>query len=129
MRRNAMGKNLTQSILRSLGRYLAIVAIIALGASMYVGLLMTKSDMVATGQKYMDQQNMFDFRLISTYGWDADDLKDIRALEEIADAEGVVYQDLIVQVNDETTESVYRFYVLPEQINTVVLRGGRMPGR
>ena len=127
MRRNAMGKNLTQSILRSLGRYLAIVAIIALGASMFVGLLMTKSDMVATGQKYMDQQNMFDFRLISTYGWDADDLKDIRALEEIADAEGVVYQDLIVQVNDETTESVYRFYVLPEQINTVVLRGGRMP--
>ena len=44
MRRNAMGKNLTQSILRSLGRYLAIVAIIALGASMFVGLLMTKTE-------------------------------------------------------------------------------------
>ena len=42
MKKNAMRKNLLQSILKSLGRYVAIVAIIALGASMFVGLLMTK---------------------------------------------------------------------------------------
>ena len=48
MKKNAMRKNLTQSILKSLGRYLAIVMIIALGSSLFVGLLMTKSDMVAT---------------------------------------------------------------------------------
>ena len=33
MKRNMMRKNLYQSIWRSLGRYLAIVAIIALGSS------------------------------------------------------------------------------------------------
>ena len=60
MKKNAMRKNLTQSIAKSFGRYIAIVAIIALGASIFVGLLMTKTDMVATGQKYMDEQNMFD---------------------------------------------------------------------
>ena len=58
MKRNAMRRNLRQSIVRSIGRYIAIVLIIALGAALFVGLLMTKSDMVATGQRFMDQQNM-----------------------------------------------------------------------
>ena len=60
MRRNAMRKNLYQSILKSRGRYIAISAIIALGAGLFVGLLMTKTDMVATGQEYTTQQNLFD---------------------------------------------------------------------
>ncbi len=127
MSKNAMGKNLRQSIWKSLGRYLAIVAIIALGASMFVGLLMTKTDMVATGQKYMDEQNMFDFRLISTYGWDADDLRRIAALEGVTDAEGVIYQDMIVQAGESGDDSVYRFYAMPETVNRIVLKGGRMP--
>ena len=122
-----MRKNLRQSIWRSLGRYLAIVAIIALGASMFVGLLMTKTDMVATGQKYMDQQNMFDFRLISTYGWDGDNLAQIAGLEGVADAEGVIYQDMLVRIGDREEDSVYRFYVMPETVNRIVLKGGRLP--
>ena len=60
MKINAMSKNLSQSILKSFGRYLAIILIIALGSSIFVGLLMTKFDMIATGQKYMNEQNMFD---------------------------------------------------------------------
>ena len=127
MRRNAMRKNLRQSIWRSLGRYLAIVAIIALGASMFVGLLMTKTDMVATGQTYMDKQNMFDFRLISTYGWDGDNLAQIAELEGVADAEGVIYQDILVRIGDREENSVYRFYAMPETVNRIVLRGGRLP--
>ena len=67
MKRNAMRSNLRQSILRSLGRYIAIAAIIALGSALFVGLLMTKADMVATGQAFLDEQNMFDIRLVSTY--------------------------------------------------------------
>ncbi len=127
MRKNAMGKNLRQSIWKSLGRYLAIVAIIALGASMFVGLLMTKTDMVATGQKYMDEQNMFDFRLISTYGWDRENVEQITALEGVADAEGLIYQDMLVRINDGGDDTVYRFYALPETVNQIVLKGGRMP--
>ena len=84
MRRNAMRKNLLQSILKSFGRYIAIVMIIALGASMFVGLLMTKADMVATGQKFMDEQNMFDLRLVSTYGWGPEQLAAIEELDFVA---------------------------------------------
>ena len=127
MKKNAMRKNLIQSILKSLGRYIAIVMIIALGASMFVGLLMTKSDMVATGQKYMDEQNMFDLRLISTYGWGQEQLTAISQLEGVVDAEGVIYIDAVARAGTEEEDSVYRFYTIPEKVNRIALRGGRMP--
>ena len=127
MKRNAMRKNLLQSILKSFGRYVAIVAIIALGASMFVGLLMTKSDMVATGQKYMEEQNMFDLRLISTYGWAQEQLAAISALEQVESAEGVIYVDAIARTSDSEDDAVYRFYAIPEKLNQLSLRGGRMP--
>ena len=127
MRKNAMRKNLVQSILKSFGRYIAIVAIIALGASMFVGLLMTKTDMVATGQKYMDQQNMFDLRLISTYGWSEEELAAISKMEGVADAEGVIYVDAIARIANAEDDSVYRFYAIPKKVNRLSLRGGRMP--
>ena len=127
MKRNAMRTNLRQSIIRSLGRYIAILAIIALGASMFVGLRMTKSDMVATGQKYVDEQNMFDLRLVSSYGWGRDQLRDIAGLDGITDAEGLFYMDLIAHMGDTADDAVYRFYSIPERINQLVLLEGRMP--
>ena len=129
MKKNAMRKNLLQSILKSFGRYIAIVAIIALGASLFVGLLMTKTDMVATGQKYMDEQNMFDLRLISTYGWTEDELATVLELEQVVDAEGVIYVDAIASTTGGQDDSVYRFYAIPERLNKLSLRGGRMPER
>ena len=127
MKKNAMRKNLLQSIVKSLGRYIAIVAIIALGASMFVGLLMTKTDMVATGQKYMDEQNMFDLRLISTYGWAEEQLAAVRQMEGVVDAEGIIYVDAIAKLNNTEDDSVYRFYQISEDVNRISLRGGRMP--
>ena len=127
MKRNAMRKNLSQSIVKSLGRYIAIVAIIALGASMFVGLLMTKTDMVATGKKFTEEMNMFDLRLVSGYGWEPEHVEAVKQIEGVVDAEALVYQDLIVHVNDSTDETVYRIYAIPETINKVDLRGGRMP--
>ena len=127
MKKNAMRKNLTQSILKSLGRYLAIVMIIALGSSLFVGLLMTKSDMVATGQVYLDTQNMFDLRLISPYGWDPDHPAAIAQLEGVTDAEGVAYLDALASIDEDQENAAYRFYAIPEKLNRIVLRAGRMP--
>ena len=122
-----MRKNLRQSILKSLGRYLAIVAIIALGAGIFVGLRTTKSDMVATGQKYMDAQNMFDLRILNTYGWTQKEVDAIAGLEGVADAEGSIWLDAIVSSDRGEDEKVYRFFAIPERISRVALRGGRMP--
>ena len=127
MKKNAMRKNLTQSILKSFGRYLAIIMIIALGSGMFVGLLMTKFDMVATGQKYMDEQNMFDLRLISPHGWDLEHVDAVKQIEGVADAEGIVYLDAVASLGEVQENSVFRFYAIPEHMNQIALRGGRMP--
>lgn len=129
MSRNAMRKNLRQSIVKSFGRYLAITLIIALGAGLFVGLLMTKTDMVATGQIFMDQQDMFDLRMISNYGWTDKYVREFSRLVGVADAEGIYYIDLIANREGSDQESVYRFYTIPDSVNRVALRGGRMPQR
>ena len=127
MKKNAMRKNLSQSILKSFGRYLAIILIIALGSSLFVGLVMTKFDMVETGQQYMDEQNMFDLRLVSPYGWDLEHVEEIARMEDVEAAEGVRYLDALATLGDIQENEVFRFYNLPKNLNKVLLRGGRMP--
>lgn len=127
MSRNAMRRNLRQSIIKSMGRYLAITMIIALGAGLFVGLLMTKTDMVATGQTFMDEQDMFDLRMIGNYGWTEKYVQKFSQLEGVTAAEGVYYIDLIANREGGSQESVYRFYTIPDNVNKVALRGGRMP--
>ena len=127
MRRNAMRKNLLQSIRKSFGRYIAIVAIIALGSAMFVGLLMTKTDMVATGQVYMDEQNMFDLRLMNAYGWTQEHVDAAKEIPGLQAVEGIRYADLIVRLNESEDDLVYRFYAMPETLNQFSLRGGRLP--
>lgn len=127
MKRNMMRKNLWQSIKKTFGRYIAIVAIIALGSAIFVGLKTTKSDMVATGQQYMDGQNMFDLRIMSTYGWSDRQVQQIAQLDGIAAAEGIISLDAVVNHGGNGDEVVYRIYNLTESVNQVYLCGGRMP--
>lgn len=127
MKRNVMGKNLRQTIKKSLGRYIAIVAIIALGAGMFVGLRSTKTDMIATTQEYTDEQNMFDLRLLSTYGWYKTDVDKIAAMDGIVDAEGSITLDAFGQLGNTGEEGVYRLHSIPERVSKVYLLGGRMP--
>lgn len=127
MKRNVMRKNIRQTIRKSLGRYIAIVAIIALGAGMFVGLLTTKMDMVATAQKYTDDTNMFDLRLLSTYGWTAEDVDAVAEMSGIVDAEGAITVDVIATQDKEDKEAVYRLHSIPKHVNKVHLLGGRMP--
>ena len=124
-----MRRNLRQSIIKSMGRYLAITLIIALGAGLFVGLLMTKTDMVATGQTFMDEQDMFDLRMIGNYGWTDKYVQKFSQLDGVTAAEGVYYIDLIANREGSTQESVYRFYTIPDSVDKVALRGGRMPER
>jgi len=126
-KKNVMVKNLLRTIRGSFGRYIAIVAIIALGASIFVGLLSTKTDMVITGQAYMDNQNMFDLRLLSTYGWTQDELKQISEIVGIVHAEGSISIDVLGGRYAGETDAVYKVHSIPKHVNKVYLLGGRMP--
>lgn len=127
MKKNVMRKNLGRSIKNSLGRYIAIVAIIALGAGLFVGLLAAKTDMVETGSQYMRRQNMYDLRLLSTYGWTQTELDEIARMDAVEEAEGVISFDVIGRMGEEADDAVYQVYSIPETINKVYLCGGRMP--
>lgn len=129
MKSKIMRRNLRQSILKSITRYIAIVAIIALGAGIFVGLRTTKSDMVATGQRFMDGQNMFDLRLLNPYGWSDRELDAVRQMDGVADAEGTVSLDVLGHMSGAENESVYKLHSIPETVNQVYLLGGRMPER
>ena len=67
MNRN-MWKTTVREIYGSLGRYLAIFAIIALGVGFFSGLKVTRQTMVDAADRFVRSQNMFDYRLISTIG-------------------------------------------------------------
>ncbi len=127
MKKNVMRKNLRQSIVKSIGRYIAIMAIIALGSGMFVGLRVTRTDMVATGQQYTDNQNMFDLRLVNSYGWSDEDVKTVAAMDGIESAEGGKFLDAFIAQKDGEKDAVYRIHSVPKTVNKVYLLGGRMP--
>ena len=126
MNKNIMGKNLRQSIKKSMGRYIAIVAIIALGAGLFCGLRVTKKDMIATVQRYTDKQNMFDLRIMNTYGWTEDDVFALSQKAGIADAEGSVSIDALLHFQDGE-DSAYKLLSIPDQVNRISLDAGRLP--
>ena len=127
MRKRVLAKNLRRTIQGSFARYLAIVIIIALGSAMFVGLISTKTDMVATGQKYMDAQNMFDLRLLSTYGWTQAEVDAVSKMEGVEFAEGSVSLDVIGDQWSGETDSVYKVHSMPKLVSQVYLLGGRWP--
>ena len=69
----ALQKSSLREIRKSLGRYLAILAIVALGVGFFCGLRVCRDAMVETGDDYLDRQSMYDYRLVSTVGFDQGD--------------------------------------------------------
>ena len=124
--RNMMGKNLRMTIRNSLGRYIAIIAIIALGAGLFCGLRVTKVDMIATVQKYTDQQNMFDLQVAGNYGWTDRQVEKLSQVEGLSHVEGSVSMDVLLSINSTDTDP-YRLISIPQQVNRIHLDAGRMP--
>jgi len=125
-RKNMMRRNLLQTIRHSIGRYIAIIAIVALGAGLFTGLKVTKVDMVATVQNYTDRQNMFDVQVMNSYGWTEDAVFELSKTEGIADCEGSVSLDVLAHI-DGGEDTVFKLMSVPEQVNRPALNAGRMP--
>lgn len=122
----SMIKTTLREIRQSLGRYLAIFAIVLLGVGFFAGLKITRPAMVATENQYLKEQNFFDFRLLSTIGFTDEQVNELLETDDIAGAEGGISIDALCEIADGG-ESVYKIHRLPEQINKPVLESGRMP--
>ena len=51
-----------REIRQTLGRYLAILAIVALGVGTFAGLKVTRTDMVSTADSYLQSHRFYDYR-------------------------------------------------------------------
>lgn len=76
-------KDTLRQITKSPGRYLSILLIVALGVGFFAGIKATAPDMKITADKYFDDYRLMDFRLISTMGFNEEDINAIKDLEEI----------------------------------------------
>ena len=123
---NGMIKTTIREIKGSLGRYMAILAIVMLGVGLFMGLKATTPAMIVTENDYLAEQDFFDFRLLSTVGFDEEAVLKVAALHEIADVEGAISVDALCAFG-EGNESVYKIHTVPEKINRVVVIAGRLP--
>lgn len=125
---SGMRKSTIREIKGSFGRYIAILAIVMLGVGLFSGLKATTPAMIATENTYLTKQNFFDFRLLSTIGFETGDVEKLKEMEEVEDAEGALSADALCSFGDGN-ESVYKIHSVPETINRVVVTAGRMPER
>ncbi len=82
-----MSRALIQETLRairgSLGRFLAIMGIVALGCGFFAGLQMTGRDMRLSADEFYDAQGLYDIRVVSTLGFEQADIDRLAAIEGV----------------------------------------------
>lgn len=122
-----MRKTTIREIKGSLGRYFAILAIVMLGVALFTGLKATTPAMIATENEYLAERNFYDYRLLSSIGFETTDVKKLAEMKETAHAEGAVSIDAVCTFDDDDSDEIYKFHTMPDQINQISLTAGRMP--
>ena len=119
-------KTTLREIRESLGRYVAILAIVALGVGLYVGLTVTTPDMLAAGENYLEENKLYDLRLVSTIGYDDEAVETLNEQDGVQIAEGEIYTDFLA-VEENGEESVLRAHSMLWKLNQTVVTAGRKP--
>ncbi len=111
----------------SLGRYLAILAIVALGVGFFSGIKVTREAMIKTADEYLADHDFFDYKVVSTLGFKKK--KDVKALAKesyIGSAEGSVSTDVLYSIDGEA-DRVLMMHSITDRVNELSLKSGRMP--
>ena len=130
-------KNIRKSTFReiksSVGRFAAMLAIIALGVGFFAGLKVTRSNMVISMKDYLDRHGFYDFRLVSTWGFDPGDIEELKKMTGMPDGDAEI-EDIEASISLDVMYSgaggrrgVVKTMSLPDKVNTVELVAGRMP--
>ena len=110
------------------GRYLAILAIVALGVGFYSGLFVIEDAMLGTASSYITEYNLYDFSVSSSLGLYDEDVKALRDLDGIKRAQGVMTADAICEGVLES-EQILHFISIGKSICRPEVVEGHMPGK
>ena len=122
---SAWRKNNLRELRHSLGRFLAILAIIALGVGFFAGLKAAKPAMLLSAGEYIEETKLFDFRLLSTLGLTQEDVDSFAALSGVETAEGAITVDAVTELDDK--ERTMKLLSLPDEVSMPQVTAGRLP--
>lgn len=94
-------RELQRSITGALGRFVAILAITALGCGFYAGLRMTGPDMNVASDAFYDGTHLMDIRVVSTLGLTDSDLQALSAVEGVDAVMGAYEVDAMATIDGE----------------------------
>lgn len=127
MGRNALIKDIFRDIRKSLGRFISIAAIIALGVAFFSGLKISPDNMKATADKYYDDYNLMDIRILSTLGLTKDDLVEVSKIEGIKEVFGTYTIDVLAEHQEKEVVLRVHGFSSENPVNKVKLVEGRLP--
>ncbi len=116
-----------RSIKTFLGRYIALMLIVALSAGFFAGLKITQKTMVNTCDDYFVRQNMYDYRIFSTIGFGNEDVESFEKLDGVKDVEATKSLDMLIRYKND--EKAYKVMAITKKINIPSLVTGRMPSK
>ena len=122
-----MWKTTFREIKESLGRFLAILAIVALGVGLFSGLKVTKPFMIKTAEDYLTEKNFYDFRLLSTYGFEEEDVNYFDSQPDVRAVAGAYSFDILYEYGESASTQVLKTHSITEGVNELELVFGRMP--
>lgn len=123
-------KEIMREIIKSKGRFISLIAIVALGAGFFGGIKATSADMKLTADEFYKDFSMMDFRVMSTLGVTDEDAA---ALEKMDGVDKVMpsyqFDTILTSKGENKLSSVGRLHsYTPEmEINTPDLLEGRLP--
>ena len=123
MKEKKLLKDAFQAIPNSVGRYLAIILLIALGTLAFVGLRMTGPDMRMSGSEFFNQHNLADVTVTSNYGLNSKDKKTIDDEKDVKEATFGYYQDAEIKGKSDTI----RIFSNSKKLSGYELVSGKVP--
>lgn len=125
MKKKAMRKDFYVEIRKSLGRFLSIFFIVAMGVAFFSGIRAGEPDMRYSGDAYFDRNNVMDLRVISNLGLTEKDVEALEKTEGVEAVEAGYSSDVLLKV--EGNYKVLHVASILENLNKYTLEAGRMP--
>lgn len=125
MKKRAIRKDFYMEIRRSMGRFLSIFFIVAMGVAFFSGIRASEPDMRYSGDSYLDRHELMDIRVMGTLGLSEENIEAIQKIKGVKKAEPGYSADVLVEAKGN--QKVLHAASVLETMNQYTVEEGRMP--